>query len=882
MKRVGLRLRALFRRAATEQELEEEIRLHLDLESEKNFREGMTPDQARRQALVAFGGIEAVKEAHRDRRGVRWIEDALADARYALRTFRRNPVLAGAAIFTLALGMGANIAIFSVVNAVLLRPLPFPASDRLVTLSEDNAEKNWHQNVVAPANYLDWKERVAAFQDVAAYTDGGGRLTLNDVGEPRLLKQNNVSGNFFTVLGVPAILGRTFRDEETWDNGSHVAVISERLWRDEFNGARDVVGRTVKLNGVATQIVGVMPARFSFPVGAPDLWTPVEWKREDRSQVWFRRAHWLRVVARLRPGISLTEADAQFQAVVRQLQVEYPVTNKVMGADMMPLHDFLVGKVRQPLYVLLGAVVLLLLIACANVGNLLLVQALGREREAALRLALGAGRTRLVQQALTESLLLSVIGALAGLLFGWAGTRALAALQPADMLPVKGVGVDLSVLGYVAALAVTSGLLFGIAPAIWRGRRAPAEVLKEGGRGGSEGGRIRRWANGLVVGEIALALLLTTGAGLLVRSFWRLERVDPGFDPSGVLAVAINLPDVEYDTTTKIVGFFDQLEERVRGLPGVAEAGTVVVPSLAGTGWTSDFHIAGRPADEYGTEVMHRSAGPDYFKVMRVPLLAGRTFTGADREGADQVVIINEALARQYFHGEDPMGQRMAFDRFPDSSSTWRTIVGVVGSEHQASLAVRPQIEVFTPFAQQPNSYMTLMVRTTGDPAGLEGPIRRTVAELDPNLAIISMDPVVTLWSRSLATQRFCMTLLMVFASVGLALAIVGVYGVTAQLARHRTREVGIRLALGARSGQIQWLIIRHGLRLAGAGMVIGLVGALGTTRVMRALLYEVTPVDPITFLAVPLLLGVTALLASWLPAARAGRADPASTLRSE
>jgi putative ABC transport system permease protein len=882
MQRVGLRLRALFRRAATEQELEEEIRLHLDLESEKNLREGMTPDQARRQALVAFGGVEAVKEAHRDRRGVRWIEDALADARYALRTFRRNPVLAGAAIFTLALGMGGNIAIFSVVNAVLLRPLPFPASDRLMTLSEDNAEKNWHQNVVAPANYLDWKERVAAFQDVAAYTEGAGRLTLNDVGEPRLLKRNNVSGNFFTVLGVSAMLGRTFRDEETWDNGRHVAVISERLWRAEFAGGRDVVGRTVKLNGLATEIVGVMPARFSFPVGDPDLWTPVEWKREDRSQVWFRRAHWLRAVARLRPGISLTEADAQFQAVVRQLQVEYPVTNKVMGADMMPLHEFLVGRVRQPLYVLLGAVVLLLLIACANVGNLLLVQALGREREAALRLALGAGRGRLVQQALTESLLLSVIGALAGLLFGWAGTRALAALQPADMLPVKGVGVDLGVLGYVAALAVTSGLLFGMAPAIWRGRRAPAEVLKEGGRGGSEGARIRRWANGLVVAEIALALLLTTGAGLLVRSFWRLERVDPGFDPSGVLAVAINLPDVQYDTTTKIVGFFDQLEERVRGLPGVAEAGTVVVPSLAGTGWTSDFHIAGRPADEYGTEVMHRSAGPDYFKVMRVPLLAGRTFTGADREGADQVIIINDALARQYFHGEDPVGQRMAFDRFPDSSSTWRTIVGVVGSEHQASLAVRPQIEVFTPFEQEPNSYMTLMVRTTGDPAGLEGPIRRTVAEIDPNLAIVSMDPVVTLWSRSLATQRFFMTLLMVFAAVGLALAIVGVYGVTAQLARRRTREVGIRLALGARSGQIQWLIIRHGLRLAGAGMVIGLVGAFGTTRVMRALLYQVTPVDPITFLAVPVLLGVTALLASWLPAARASRADPASTLRSE
>ena len=403
------RLRSLFHAAATEADLDDEIRFHIERETEKNLRSGMSPEEALRRARLAFGSLRRMREEHRESRGNGWLEDALADARYGFRALLRNPVIATTAVLTLALGIGANTAIFSVVSAVILRPLPFPASDRLMKLSEDNAEEGWHQQVVAPANFLDWKARVHAFQDVAAYTPGG-HTTLTGQGDPVMLHNANVSGSFFQVLGVPPARGRGFTEEETWRNGAHVAVISDRMWRARFGADPAAVGRIIALDGVPTEIVGVTPPGFSFPASDIDVWSPFDWDRSNRAQTWFRRAHWLDVVARLAPGATEASARAEFQTVVRRLQTEYPGTNRVMGADMVPLHDFLIGNVRTPLLVLLGAVILLLLIACANVGNLLLVQALGREREAALRLALGAGRWRLIRQALTESVVLAAIG----------------------------------------------------------------------------------------------------------------------------------------------------------------------------------------------------------------------------------------------------------------------------------------------------------------------------------------------------------------------------------------------------------------------------------------------------------------------------------------
>jgi putative ABC transport system permease protein len=875
-----IRLRALLRPQVARRELDEEMRLHLELETEANRRRGMNPVEARRQAAVTFGGLDVAKEAHRDALGVRWIEDTITDARFALRTLAKNPVLSGAAMLTIALGIGANTAIFSVVNAVILRPLPFPHADQLVMLSEDNPEKGWRRQTAAPANYLDWKERVHAFADVAAYEPGGG-ATMTGEGEPQRISLRGVTGNYFTVLGVRPALGRTFTPRETWQSGAPVAVISDRMWRDVFGAVPTAVGKSVAINGTRTEIVGVMPASFSYAADTVDVWRPVAWDPQNRGQVFFRRAHWLRVIARLKVGVTPRAADAEFQTVVRQLQTEYAETNRLMGADLVPLHEFLIGDVRTPLLLLQVAVGLLLLIACANVGNILLVQAVGREREASLRLTLGAGRGRLVRQALTESLVLSALGGIAGVTLGWWGTRLFAALQPNGMLPVANVRLDVRVLVAMVVLTTATGLLFGIAPALWSARRLPAEVLREGERGTSQ--RVRRWGDLLVVGELAFALMLTVGAGLLLQSVRRLEQVDPGVDARGVLAVGISLPS-GYDSTPQQIAFFDALRENVRALPGVTDAGLTLVPPFGGVGYTSDYHIGGRPANEYGTEIAHDYVSPEYFSTLHIPLLAGRLLTAADRAGAVPVVVINQALARKYFHGEDPVGQRITFDKIPDSTSVWRTIVGVVGDVRQQGLAVEPLIEAYEAFAQNGNSYMTLLVRTggSGDVRALVPAIRNVVARLDPTLALAQVQSLEHMERRSIASQRFIMLLLVVFAAAGFVLAMVGVYAVMAQLGRRRTREMGIRIALGARMGEVQWLVVRHGLRLVGAGLTIGAAGALAATRAIRALLYQVSPGDPPTFLAVLVLLTLTALAASWLPAARASRADPAMALRAE
>ncbi|HUQ80311.1 MAG TPA: ABC transporter permease [Gemmatimonadaceae bacterium] len=882
IKGVAARVRAMFSPRATEQALDDEIQFHVDQETEKNVRLGMSRDAARREALVQFGGLTQAREAHHEVYAARPLEELASDVRYTFRTMRRTPALAGAAILTLALGVGANTAIFSAVNAVILQPLPFANPDQLYMLWEENPEKGWYKQVAAPANMLDWKEQVGAFADVMAYSAAFGSSTLIEAGEPTIVKPVFGTGNFFSVLGARPALGRTFTDAETWQTGQRVTVLSHRLWRDRFGSDPKIIGRSIQLDGAPVQVVGVMPASFAFPSEATDLWQPWAWKPENRQQVFFRRAHWLSVIARVKPAVTQETANAQLQSVVKRLQTDYPVTNKVMGAGMTPLHEFLVGDTRLPLFVLLGAVGLLLLIACANVGNLLLVKASGREREAALRLALGAGRRRLIRQALTESLVMSLVGGLTGVALGWWGTRALQAMQPEGMLRVSHFDFDWTVLAYVLAVTTMSGLLFGIAPALWSSRRLPLDALKEGGRGGSQSRRIRRWGERLVIGEVALALMLSIGAGLLVRSLIRLQNVDPGFDPNGVLAAKLELPGTRYDTGDKVNGFFTQLEERLRGIPGVQSVGGVSQLALETSGYSSDFTIAGWPAGTFGSEVWHRRVTPDYFKTMKTATVAGRPFTVDDRANGHPVVIINEALARKHFRGEDPIGRRMSFDKEPDSTSVWRTIVGVVKSEHQTKLSVEPNIEVFEPLTQSPTSGMFMMLRTSGDPASLGPAVRRTVAEMDGSLALESMRTMNEVFSRSLARERFLTTLLLLFAGVGLALAVVGVYGVMAQMARRRVREMGIRLALGAQANDVRWLVVRNGLRLVTIGLVVGTAGALVATRAMQALLFGVATKDPLTFVAVSIVLVVTAVVATWVPATFASRADPATALRAD
>ncbi len=481
-------------------------------------------------------------------RGGRWLEDAVSDARYALRTLRHNPALTIAAVLTIALGVGANTAIFSTLYAVVLRPLPFRDSDQLVMLWEKNAERGWNEVDAAPANYLDWKEQVDAFEDVAAYPSYGSEVVLTRDGEAQLLESMTVTGNFFQVLGVPALRGRSFTDAETWNTGERVAMISERLWRQRFGGDPAILEQTIELGGFPVRVVGIVPSSFRFPGRDADVWRPTGFDAAARTQVSFRRAHWLRVIARLHPGITPERADAALQVVIARLMQQYPETNTDMGGGLTPLHRFLVGDVRQPLLALQVAVALLLLIACANVGNLLLVRAVDRERESVVRLALGAGRWRLVRQALAESLVLSSLGGVAGVALGWTGTRVLAMLQPEGMLPVGEIGLDGGVLLFALGVTLASGLLFGIGPALWTRRPSPAEVLKEGGRGASRS-HLRRWSHALAVAELAIAVMLMSGAGLLMRSWWRVQGVDPGLTPEGVLAVTLNLPPGRFTTT---------------------------------------------------------------------------------------------------------------------------------------------------------------------------------------------------------------------------------------------------------------------------------------------------------------------------------------------
>lgn len=875
-------LAALFHPDRLSRGLDDEIAHHIELETRKNVAEGMPPGEARRQALLAFGAMQQVREAHRDGRGTRWLSDLVADLRHSARALSRTPALTSAAILTLALAIGADTAIYSAVNAVLVRPLPFREPDRLVMVGENNRDFLWHMSDAAPANYLDWRARVAGFQDAMAYADFDMSVTLMVDGTPRLVPVAHVTGNFFSVLGILPERGQGQSDADTWAAGTPRIVISDRLWT-ALGRDPGLVGHTIPVDGQPALVAGIAPRGFAFPQPNVDIWTPVGWSKDDAANRAFRRAHWLRVIARLKPGVTVAQANAQLRAVAEQLKVEYPETNRIMEAELVPLHRFLAGDTRTPLLVLLGAVSLLLLIACANVASLSLIRAASKARETAIRAALGAGRSRLVRQAFAESLALSLAGGAAGLALAWGGTRILTQLLPPDgsLLPVDTVAIDWRVAMYAALVSVGCGLLFGIAPALWASRRSPGDALTSSSRGASANAQARRWGTRLAVAEVAIALALSVAAGLLVRSYAKLQGVDPGFDATNVLAVTIDLPGNRYGDGTPVRQFFDRLLERVRAFPGVTDAAAVTRLPLSGPGWSSSFSIDGASGGNFGAEVLHRQVTADYFKTMRVPLKRGRWFTAADA-GPPYVVVINQTFADLYFKGADPVGQRICFDEKPDTSSTWRTIVGVVGSEHQITPGIPPGIEVLAPFTQDDSHQMSVVARTQGDPRPLATLVRGAVRDLDPQLAIRSIATMSDVRAVSMARDRFLMLLVSMFGALGVALAVVGVYGVQAELARERTREMGIRIALGAQSRAVQWLIVRRGLICGMAGVAIGVAGALAGTRGLATLLFGVTPADVATFAVVALtLLGAT-LVASWLPAWRSGRVDPIVILREE
>lgn len=824
-------------------------------------------------------GRAAARQGHR---AAPTPERLWSELRVAARTLRRAPGFTLTVVAILALGIGANTAIFSAANAFFFRPLPFRDPGRLVRLYETNPEFGWTDADAAPANVLDWREQVDAFQDVATYSSFVSQATYIRNGEPELLGLSQVSGNFFDVLGVKAEMGRTFRWEETWDGDHAVAMISHALWITHFGGDPGIVGRTLDFPAGGVEVVGVLPDGFTFPSAATQVWIPWGWNRADRDAVWFRRAHWVVPVARLKPGVSMSEADAQLQVVVQRLQERYPETNSVMGAGFMPFRRFLIRDVQTPLLVLLGAVGLLLLLACTNVANLMMVRAGERSRETAVRVALGAGRLRILRQVLTESLLLAMAGGALGLWMGWTGVKLIRGLLPLGIPGATGLALDHRVVAFALGAALVSGLFFGLASAARSFTRDPQRALTEGGRSGSASRRQLRGSNALVAAEVALALLLVMGAGLMIRSVLLLRDVNPGFQTEGTLAVRFTIPTSRYASRNQVLTFYDQFLERLEAVPGVERAGTVGQLPLNGASWSSQFQARGWPPDRVGFEILHRRADRGYFEALGIPLLRGRLFDSDDGPDAPLVVVINERLAQEFFPGEDPIGQEIAYDRAASDSSTWYRIVGIVGDQAQETPGEPPRPEVFENRNQDWGRDNWVVIRTSLEPLSLLPAVRAALKEMDPLIPIAATRPLMEVWRTSMAKEDLILVLLSVFGIVALALAGVGVYGVTAQAAKGRTQEIGIRMALGAEKTDVVGLMLWRGLGVIGLGLTMGLVAALLATRAMASFLFHVEPTDPGTLLAVIVLLGAVATAACYLPARRATTVDPVRSLRAE
>jgi putative ABC transport system permease protein len=875
------RLLSMLRRGRYEREMEEEMRFHLEMQIEQNLASGMAAKEANYAARRQFGNQTWLKEASRKMWSLNLIETLIQDLRYGARMLMKSPGFAFVAVLTLALGIGANTAIFSVVSAVLINPLPYREPDRVLQFWETNPLKNWTQedgSPVAPANFFDWQKQNQVFEDIAAYVyfnmkSGPDGLQMESDGEPERIRTLYVTGNIFSVLGVNAMIGHTLREEETWEGRDRVVVLSYGLWQRRFDADPKIVGRKIMLNGLDREVVGVMPPDFYFPSKEAEVWIPMGWNYAEIAKE--RGRHFLIAIGRLKPGVTLGQARAEMTAIASRLEQQYPDTNTKMGVGLDSFKDRIVSNVQLPLIMFLVAVAFVLLIACANVVNLLLSRSATRSREVAIRSALGAGRGRIVRQLLTESLLLAITGGAIGLLLaGWLKDM-LAAFSPGDIPRLDEVRLDWRVLGFTMGITLLTTFLTCLAPALQSSKPDLTSSLKEGGQKGyvGQGGRMR---GALVIAEIALALVLVAGAGLMIRSLSLLRQVDPGFDPNNVLSLSVSLPESKYDGA-RAQAFFEQAEQRIRRLPGVIAVGSTIVPALKGVGWASSAMIEGRPPEDEVSEVRHKVITPDYFRAMGIKLLRGRFFNESDNEKSQPVIIINDTFARCHFPGEDPIGKRVKFVKAP-----WRMIIGVVNDEKQDGLGVKVANEAYRPLLQGAQSDMTFMVRTATDPQSLVGAIREEIRALDRSLPLYDIKTMRVAIYESLARERFITLLLIVFAALALALASVGVYSVMSYSVTQRTREIGVRIALGAQTGDVLKLVVAQGGKLAAAGVAIGLISAFALTRLMKALLFGVSATDPLTFVAVSLLLSIMALLACYIPARRATKVDPLVSLRVE
>ncbi|HTH01209.1 MAG TPA: ABC transporter permease [Vicinamibacterales bacterium] len=800
---------------------------------------------------------------------------ALQDLRHGGRVLLASPAFTLAAIAALTIGIGANTAIFAVVNTLLIQPLPYKNPDRLAIVWEHNLPRDKRNNVVSPGNYLHWREMNSVFTEMSIVSMTFRAAYTGD-GEPEEVKQQVVNATLFPMLGVNAAVGRVFTPEEDRPNSSRFVLLSDRFWRRRFAADPNVINRSIRLSGNLFTVVGVMPPGFSILDKNVDLWVPPGFTAESRTP----QGRWTMVIARLKDGVTFTQAQGDMTRVASQLSAMFPDFDTGWTARVVPLKEQLTGDVRPALLVLLGAVGFVLLIACANVANLLLARATTRHRELAVRAALGADRARLIRQLLSESLLLSLVGGTAGLGLAWWGLKLLRT-SVAAMLPIQRlefVGINGWVLLFAGAAALGSGLLFGVIPAFTAAGISLTDALREGGRTGT-GHRGRRVRQGLVIIEMALALVLLVGAGLLVRSFQSLMRVNPGFDPSGTLTMRVTLPISSRDT--QIITFFDRLFERIGTLPGVQDAGGVSFLPLNGLGSATSFSIEGaekpRAGDEPVSEVM--VATRDYFRAMGIPLLRGRLFDGRDTAPNTRRVIVSETLVKKYFGNRDPIGQRIVLSWYNEGPDE---IIGVVGDVHSVSLELEPRGATYLPPARFAYPFMTVVVKTSTGDVSLTKSIVSAVHELDPSVPASEIRPMSEVMEISTAQRRLTMALLMIFSVVALLLASVGIYGVISYSVTQRTQEIGIRMALGAQRRDLLRMVVGNAMVLAVLGVALGAAGAFTLTRLMRKLLFNVEPQDPLTFIAVAVLLVCVAALASYVPGRRATRVDPVVALRAE